>query len=85
MRRKYSIWLGCDASIWQHRGYRVVGERVEGVGSMRVARQIVRDSIGPFVSTTVPDGTYCYLSRVAMNRDDTGERAPAVISTMTDD
>lgn len=77
---RYSIWLGSEASIWGHRGYRVRGERVEGVTSMRDARRIVRESLrGSYVSAKASDGIYCYHDRAAMLRDDTGCAAVAVI------
>lgn len=92
MTARYSVWLGHRASIWSHRGYRVRGERVE-CSSMRDARRIVRVSLcgivpprsARYVSVTAEDGVYCYSDRAAMNRDDTGARADAVISRRNQD
>ena len=81
---RYSVWLGCHADVWRHRGYRVRGEWVYTT-SLRDARRVVRVSIGAYASTQVPDGVYCYRDRAAMAADDSGTGAVAVISRCAQD
>lgn len=83
--KTYRVYLGSEASIWAHRGYAVTGSTVEGITSLRDARRIVRQSLGAYVSTRCPDGIYCYTSREEMRADDTGAKAPAVISVGSGD
>ncbi len=76
----YSVWLGCHASIWSHRGYRVVGEHVYA-DSRDDAMRIVRESIGEDVVTVRADGgTYCYRTQEDADADDTGAAADAVVT-----
>ena len=80
----YSVWLGCRASIWAHRGYRVVGARVE-CSSIRDARRIVRESIGGQLVTVKADGgIYYYRTRADRDADDSGVSALAVIDRTED-
>lgn len=53
----------------------------EPATSQRQARRIVRRAMGQarMRAVSVPDGIYCYRTAADMRRDDTGERAFAVI------
>jgi len=76
----YVVWLGCHASIWSHRGYRVDGEHVY-TDSRTDALRIVRESIGDdMVAIRADDGTYCYRLQEDADADDTGASAAAVVS-----
>lgn len=76
----YSVWLGCHASIWSHRGYRVAGEHVY-TDSRDDAMRLVRESIGEDVVTVRADGsTYCYRTQADADADDTGTAADAVVT-----
>jgi hypothetical protein len=76
----YSIWLGCNASIWSHRGYRVCGEHVY-TEDRADALRIVRESIGEdMVAVRTEDGTYCYRTQEDADADETGASADAVVT-----
>lgn len=78
--KRMSVWLGCRASIWSHRGYEVRGETVY-TSSRKDARRIVRESLGDdVIRVQVDDGEYYYREAETADRDDTGVLADAIVS-----
>lgn len=76
----YSVWLGCHASIWGHRGYRVEGEHVYTEGradAMRLVREAIADDV---VTVDAGDATYVYRTQADADADGTGADALAVLT-----
>lgn len=74
-------WLGCRASIWAHRGYRVEGERVL-CEDLDDARRVVAESLGCQLEDLVcevGEGEYYYCSQEEADRDSDGTSADAVV------
>lgn len=77
-------WLGCRASIWAHRGYRVEGEMVL-CSDLDDARRVVAESLGCRLEDLVcevGEGEYYYRSQEEAVRDSDGTSADAVVGTV---
>lgn len=77
-------WLGCRASIWAHRGYRVEGEMVL-CSDLDDARRVVAESLGCSLEDLVcevGEGEYYYSSQEEAERDSDGTSADAVVGTV---
>jgi len=82
---KWKVWLGHQAHIWSHRGYKVRGETVYTV-SRADAEWVARSSLpDTAVCVRADDGQYWYADKNEAARDDTGALARAVVSRNDDD
>ena len=85
MTATHSVWLGSEASIWAHRGYRVIGERVQ-CESREDAEHVVRMSCGDDLAEydAGSGGVHYYHSQESCDADDDGTGACAVIDEIED-
>lgn len=80
-----TIWLGSRASIWQHRGYPVLGERVV-CDDLDDAHSVLAAEYGEdLIDAESCDGgtNYYYASQADADADQTGARALAAITEDT--
>lgn len=77
-KQTVSVWLGYRASIWAHRGYTVLGERVE-CEDRKTAEHIVAESVAPLDELYCFAGSHYYMSKSDADADPDGSFAEAVI------